>query len=371
MRAQRVLILTGSLCIGGAERQSVVLANGLHEAGLDVHFGYFEPIHQLREFLHHAVCKKTFCLEKHRRFDLRAFFRLRRQVLQLQPDVVVCVNLYPLLLLYVTRLSMLHSRPVLMPVMHSTILEGGVMRLMARWVLGHVIGQPWARTVFLSRAQLEFWSHHYGVDTASAKVIYNGVDPRFFVPQPTSQPGEQHVLAICAGLRPVKRHLDLLKAAAQLVDEGYDLRVLLIGDGPERDRIEAWCREHRFADRCEIAGFQADVRPWLARSDICLLTSASETFPMSLLEAMSMAKPVLGPAVGGIPEQVADGVNGLLFELGNLESLIDKLRQMLVASRQQREIMGQAGRQRVLEYFSEDRMLMSYLTELQSIGIQV
>ena len=98
------------------------------------------------------------------------------------------------------------------------------------------------------------------------------------------------MLAICAALRPEKRHLDFLHAVRQLVDEGLDLRALLIGDGPERPRIEAYCREHALLDRCRITGFQMDVRPWLASADVCLLTSSTETFPMALLEAMSMGR---------------------------------------------------------------------------------
>lgn len=372
MRSQRVLLLTGSLCIGGAERQSVVLANGLSAAGLEVSFGYTAPEHHLRDALHPAVRKRTFCLDKVGRFDLRILWRLRQRLVQQRPDIIICVNLYPLLLACITRLVLRHPRPVLMPVMHSTVLDGVLARFMARWLLRPLIKCSWVRPVFLSHAQLEFWRCNYGIHTEGVSVIYNGVDPQHFTPlDAVPVAGQPVVLAMCAALRPVKRHLLFLSAVEQLVKEGFEIRALLIGDGSERSRVEAWCREHQFTDRCEITGFQVDVRPWLANADICLLTSSTETFPMALLEAMSMSKPVVGPIVGGIPEQIADGVNGLLFVPGDPASLADVLRRMLTVGEASRQAMGEAGRRRVLERFSEDRMVTSYLEVLQAIGLRV
>lgn len=371
MRAQRVLLLIGSLRIGGAERQSVVLANGLAAAGIEVSVGYAAPEHHLRDMLEATVRARTFCLDKAGRFDLRILFRLWRRLRQLRPDVIICVNLYPFILAGMVRPGLRGPRPVLMPVVHATILETRVERFMARWLFRPLIERPAVRAVFLSHGQLDFWRHHYGIRGGSPQVICNGVDTQQFAPPAApGAGGRQPVLAICAALRPEKRHLDFLHAVRQLVDEGLDLRALLIGDGPERPRIEAYCREHALLDRCRITGFQMDVRPWLASADVCLLTSSTETFPMALLEAMSMGKPVVGPAVGGIPEQIEDGVNGLLFEPADPGSLVDVLRRMLTAGEDRLRAMGRAGRQRVLKQFAEDRMVANYLRTLQAIGLR-
>lgn len=369
MQCQRVLIITGSLCFGGAERQSVALANGLAGAGIEVSFGYAAQVHQLRDLLVPAVRERTYCLEKSGRLDLRIFYRLRRLLARLRPDVVICVNPYPLFLVCIARLGLLWRGPRLVTVLHSTRLNKGIETFMVSRILAWVINRPYVTAIFVSHAQLAHWRRYYGVRAAQARVIYNGIDPDYFRPMSLARATrDRMVIAICAGLRPVKRHLDFLAAIGELVEAGISVRALLIGDGPERARIEAYCRDRGLAERCEITGFQADVRPWLAKADICALCSSSETFPMSLLEAMSMGVPVVAPAIGGIPELVDDGVSGLLFDSGCPGTLTDAFRRLLSSGSQNMRAMGEAGRDVVTKRFSESRMVVEYRAVLESIG---
>lgn len=192
--------------------------------------------------------------------------------------------------------------------------------------------------------------------------VYNAVDPDHFAPQPPGAelkrslgfPAESPVIGCSARLVPHKGQGLLVEAVARL--RRSDLRVLLIGDGPDeedlRRRIAALGLEPQF----HLMDFPLDLRPYLALVDVLVLPSSSEGLPTALLQGMAMERPVVGTDVQGIPEVIRDGVNGRLFPLGDADALADRLRELL-DSPDRRAEMGREGRRRVLEDFSLSRML--------------
>ena len=142
-------------------------------------------------------------------------------------------------------------------------------------------------------------------------VIPNGVDLERF--SASSLPSEP-VVAVVANLIAYKRH-DLFLHAFELVAKSLPgARAVLVGDGPERARLEKLAAELGIAERVEFRGEVADIRPHLAGARVVALTSAHEGTPNALLEAMAMARPVVATPVGGIPDLVRDGIDGCLAE---------------------------------------------------------
>lgn len=118
----------------------------------------------------------------------------------------------------------------------------------------------------------------------------------------------------------------LLEAAGSLDGSGIPLKVLIIGDGPQRKELEDIVMAKGIEGMVIFAGFQSDIESWLPALDVFILPSLTEGTPMALLEAMSFGIPAIASRVGGVPDVVADGENGILFEAGNSRELIQALK---------------------------------------------
>ena len=119
------------------------------------------------------------------------------------------------------------------------------------------------------------------------------------------------ILMHMSNFRPVKR-LEAVIDVFRRVREHLPARLVLVGDGPVRPRVEQLVTEAGLSDVVVFAGEQPDALPWLSAADIFLLPSAQESFGLSALEAMACEVPVIASRVGGLPEVVRDGVTGHL-----------------------------------------------------------
>nr|WP_278260002.1 glycosyltransferase family 4 protein [Nocardioides convexus] len=157
-------------------------------------------------------------------------------------------------------------------------------------------------------------------------------------------------------MEPVKRVPDLVAATARLPQ----VRLTLVGDGPERERVEAAVAAAGSAERVSFAGFQADPAPYLRAADVFVLCSAAEACPMALLQAMACGTPVVATRVGGVPEIVRHGVDGFLVDPGQPEQIRSALG-WLAADLPLRRAMSVSARRRVLERFGAERMVEDLL----------
>jgi glycosyltransferase involved in cell wall biosynthesis len=123
---------------------------------------------------------------------------------------------------------------------------------------------------------------------------------------------EEFVLGFVGRLSEEKGPAFLVDAAARLAKSGRRVRVIFVGDGPARAALEVEIERHNLLDRVILAGFQSDVSPWYSAMDAFVLPSLTEGTPMALLEAMMHRLPVVASNVGGVPQVVTHGDNGLL-----------------------------------------------------------
>ncbi len=133
-------------------------------------------------------------------------------------------------------------------------------------------------------------------------------------------------------------------------------RLQLVGDGPELAAARRLASDLGLQDRVEFLGHRHDVAELLSHAQVFALSSRSESFPMTVLEAMRARLPVIASSVGGISEAVVDGHTGLLVRIGSADAWADSLKHLLV-DRETRGSMGANGRDRYLELFGHDRML--------------
>ena len=143
--------------------------------------------------------------------------------------------------------------------------------------------------------------------------------PRYAAPATATQPSEK-LLVHLSNFRPVKRVLDVIEVFAR-VQKALPARLLLIGDGPDRSAAEFLSMRLGIADRVDFVGKQENVNELLALSDLMLMPSQLESFGLAALEAMACCVPAVATRVGGVPELIDSGNNGLLYEVGDVDGM--------------------------------------------------
>jgi glycosyltransferase involved in cell wall biosynthesis len=203
-------------------------------------------------------------------------------------------------------------------------------------------------------------------DPGRIHVVQNGIDVRRFAPNSEARARTRGELGIPAGswvvgtvgrLAPEKDQALLIRAMAPLLDERRQL--VIVGDGPERGALEQARRDTWRAEYCHLIGGRDDVAPYLAAMDAFVLSSRTEGLPLGLLEAMATGIPVISTAVGGIPDLIQTGNNGVLVPSEDEKALLREL--VALAGLPTAGLrLGQAGRETVLARYALPQMAERY-----------
>jgi len=169
---------------------------------------------------------------------------------------------------------------------------------------------------------------------------------------------DEKLLVHLSNFRPVKRIADVVQVFAQ-VAEAMPARLMLIGDGPDRSTAEYLARTLGVSDRIHFLGKQDNVNELLPIADLMLMPSEMESFGLAALEGMACRVPAIATRVGGVPELIDDGANGLLFEVGDVDAMaaaaIDLLREP-----ERLEAMSQAARKTAQDHFCASSIIAKY-----------
>jgi glycosyltransferase involved in cell wall biosynthesis len=362
----RLLFVTSSLSHGGAERQTIALANRLAERGHECHFAYVKPQAGQLERLRGAA--SVTCLGARSYLDLGSLKKLHS--LARQMHVLVAVNQYAL---FYARLAA--PRLPLMATFHTTELQGVKERLKMLYYRPFFWSAD--RLVFVCEAQRRYWQRRR-LSGRRNETIYNGIDTAHWAPiAPAARRAMRRalgfeegdlVIALSAVLRREKNPLQLLEAVGALRRRGIPARALFVGDGPLRAALEARARRLDLSDHLVITGLQQDVRPMLGAADVAVLCStAVETFSLAALEAMALGRPVVHAELGGAAEMIRPGVHGWLFPPGDTRALVERL--AALADPESRLRMGRAARAQVEARFAEGAMVERYEATLSELAI--
>jgi N-acetyl-alpha-D-glucosaminyl L-malate synthase BshA len=200
--------------------------------------------------------------------------------------------------------------------------------------------------------------------TKEIDVIPNFVDPARFHRSPSAfcnvfgSRGEKLVCHV-SNFRPVKRIIDVMETFEKIVANGVNARLLMIGDGPDRSRAEAFARTHRLHDRVTFLGNLPNLEEVLGGCDLFLLPSETESFGMAALEAMTSEVPVIATNAGGLPEVIVDGETGYLVGVGDTDAMAERGIEIL-ANDELRRRMGKRARQVAVERFDEQKIIPVY-----------
>jgi len=209
-------------------------------------------------------------------------------------------------------------------------------------------------------------SQRFGSSRSSQKVcvVHNGVNLSEFssnlegerIRQEFSIHGEEKVVTIVGRMDEWKGHRFFLEAAQKVLTHLNGSRFLIVGDGVLRNELEALSKELGIANHVIFCGHRKDIPEILAGSNILVSASLAEHFGIVIIEAMAMAKPVVGTRAGGVPEIVIDGQTGILVEPASSEEMAGAILSLL-ADPEHARAMGVAGLERVRDCFSLQKNL--------------
>jgi glycosyltransferase involved in cell wall biosynthesis len=350
------MVIPGLDRIGGAERQLILLANGLRKRGWQVSVVALsgtggaaanELTAQGVQFLSLRMRKGL--------ADPRGWIRFHLWLRRNHPDIVHAHLPHASWFARWSRLAA--PVRVMVDTLHSS----------STGALGRKLGYRWStwlpdKVTAVSRAVAEAHLAAAMVSEDKLIVLPNGVDAEEWRPDPPVRPAvrrelrlDNEFLWLAAGrLDPVKDYPTLLRAMTEVREPA---RLVIAGAGPLENELSRLSNELRLEKRVKFLGFEPDVRRWMQAADGFVLSSRLEGLPMSILEAAACALPAVATDVPGTREAIIDGQTGWLAAAGSVCSLRDAMNQLIQTRPQERQAMGERARQFVIEHFSLDAVL--------------
>lgn len=355
----KTLFLLTSMPVGGAETLLVNLVRRLDCDRFEPEIACLKELGELGEVMSREVITTSNYITK--KYDLRVLPKLTLYLKKQEIDAVVIVGAGDKM--FWGRLAAKAAGvPVVISALHSTGWPDGVGKL------NRLLTPLTDAFVGCAAEHGRYLRDDEGFPDEKVHVIPNGVDVTRFqrditggttVRQEFQIPIDAPVCGIVAALRPEKNHDMFLHGAAQIRDKFPDARFIIVGDGPERQRLEMLSNSLNIHDCVHFLGTRQDVPTVLAAMNVMLLTSKMEANPVSILEALSTEVPVVATRVGSIPTSVIDNETGFLVAPHDVGGLAEKV-SILLADPARASEMGENGRAMVKARWSVDVMVNGY-----------
>jgi glycosyltransferase involved in cell wall biosynthesis len=358
----KILQVISSSGMYGAESVILNLARGLRAVGHPCVLGAFANSRDPNLQLHERAIEEgipSYPLPCKGRFDPTAIRRIRDLARETGADIIHThgykADIY-------TRLAMLDYGAPLVSTCHNwldedwlTYLYGVVDRCVLR-------SFPWVVAVSEEVRQRLLES---GVPQEQIRIIPNGIDLRPFTLERRTDPVDWSqdrpaVVGIVARLS-AEKGVDLfLRAAAQVADTISYARFVVVGDGPDREELEALIDQLKLRPFVSMLGHRNDMPAQYASFDLLVSTSRKEGLPIAILEAMASGLPLVATAVGDVVNVVRNGETGILLPSGDPGALASAIVELL-RDREKCRRLGSVARQLVESHYSAERMSNDYL----------
>ncbi len=362
----RLLLIIPTLDRCGAEKQLTLLATGLPRDRFDVHVCALTRGGPLRVVLEQAGIPVT-VIGKSWKVDPLAYRRLRKHIADLRPDIVhtwlFAANAYG----------------------RQAALRAGVKYVLAgercvdpwkRWhelAIDRRLARKTERIIVNSSGVRDFYVEH-GIPADRFVVIPNGIQP-FSVPADPSRqdvlkelglPVDARLIGAVNRLWPQKRIKDLIWATDLLKCVRDDAHLLIVGDGPQRWRLERYRDQVKIGDRVHFLGQRDDVPRLLPHLDCLWLASSYEGQSNAVMEAMSAGVPVVASDIPGNRDLVVHEKTGYLVHVGD-RAAFARWTKVLLDDNDLARRYGEAGRQRMLDEFSVQKMVQRHADLYESV----
>ncbi len=201
-----------------------------------------------------------------------------------------------------------------------------------------------------------------GVREDKIRMVRNGIDLRPFDGVAPSLRGADNALIVgLIGRLAWEKGVDVfLAAAAKVLAEFADVKFVIVGEGPDREKLERSIDELKIRDRVTMLGRRDDMPSVYASLDVMVSSSRQEGLPMAILEGMASSLPLVASAVGEVPSVVLDGRTGVLVPAGDVDALASGIGELL-RDQAKRLRFGAAAKQLIQDEYSAERMTADYL----------
>lgn len=356
---RRILHIIPTLDRAGAEKQLVLLATHLPRDEFDVYVCALTRGGPLAADLEeHAI--PLVVLDKRYKLDPAAFYRLRRHIAALKPDLVqtwlFAANAY--------------GRAAALSAGVRTIVAGE--RCVDRWkrwyeyAIDRHLARRTARIIVNNAGIRDFYVAN-GLPADKFVVIPGAVAPlgpsdrqRDELLAELGLPSDARLVATVGRLWPQKRHKDLIWSTDLLASIRDDAHLLIIGEGPLRGRLERYTAQIRRSDRVHFLGQRDDLWRLLPHCDVFWLASGYEGLPNSVMEAMTAGVPVVISDIPGNRDLVRHNETGFLFSIGD-RAAITRWTNKLLDDAELSARISQAAKRHVTEHFSVEQMVRRHV----------
>jgi glycosyltransferase involved in cell wall biosynthesis len=355
----RILHVIPTLDRSGAEKQLTLLAAGLPKERFEMRVCVLTRSGPLAAELDRAGIPWTL-IGKRWKGDPLAYWKLRRQIRDWRPDVVQTW-------LFAAN-SFGRAAAFAAGVPHVVASERSVDPWKAGWqfMVDRWLARRTAAIVVNSSGVRDFYVRH-GLPERKFVVIPNGVSPFAAATRTRSEllaelklPEQARLIGTVGRLWPQKRVKDLIWAADLLKVVRDDVHLLIVGDGPQRDRLERYRRQIRIEDRVHFLGHRDDVSQIMPHLDVFWLGSGYEGMPNVVMEAMASGVPVVATDIPGTRDLVQTNVTGYLVPIGD-RAAFAKYTLRLLEEPALRPAFSTASQARVRDQFSVERMIERYV----------
>jgi glycosyltransferase involved in cell wall biosynthesis len=374
----RLLLVTPSLCIGGAERQLVELLQNLDPQRYVITVAVFIGADQVsQKGFYQQVSDlpnvSLRVLNRRGRFDV--FGPVLSLVQLIRSEQIQLIHTF---LNLASTFGLLAAKITGVPIVASAIRDSQDVSRIYRPCR---VAQAWGSDVLVSNSAAGF-NNRFRRWRANFKVIFNGIDLRRFEPRNELLANLReefrlsrfdHLVGMVATVSDFKDHTAFLKVAAQVVSEMPRTGFLVIGDGPNRAAVEALSVQLRLGDNVVFTGYRHDVDVLTKLLDVaCLFTNyriISEGLPNAVMEAMACCIPVVATDDGGTVEIVSNGVEGFLVS-HNDETIAADFVLRLLRDKSLRQSMGRLGRESIELKFSVAAFVSQYESLYQQLLVE-
>ena len=354
----KLLLLSTSMGMGGADQQILTLARAMRARGHEVRIVSLAPLGQMGlEAQREGIPTESLNLSRNLT-HLARVGRLIRMIRQWSPDILHSHMVHANLLAGAVR--PLTGVRALVATIHS-INDGGAIRMAAYRASSAVVD----RFTIISRLAAERYVGIGAVPARLVEVIPNAVDIDAFRKIPDARSAvrgelkidDEFVWIAVGRFEEAKDYPTMIAAFAQLAARRRDSRLLLVGKGSLQSDVEQRVRAAGLEDRVHFLGVRRDVTRLLSAADGYVLSSAWEGMPVVLLEAAAAELPIVSTRVGGVAEVVDDGGTGVLVQSGDPAALARAMERIESSTSESRAAMGARGRALVEERYATKHIM--------------
>ncbi len=349
-RIRVLYVLDQSWGGGGAERLATSVIAGLDESRFDRYLCFTRPTEERSKVNARAAGITILELNRRSKLDLLPWLRLMRLLRAKRIDVLHThkhgSNFWGAIISGIVR------TPVFFAHEHSWPYTGDRLRVLVDRFL---ISRRATQMIAVSEADKQLMIAVEHIDSDRITILPNGIAPPV-VGDVEALRAELRIapgapVIVCVGARPEKRVDRLLRAFAEITVSFPDARLLVIGRSSDEEGLQALVDELGLGALAQLLGNRTDVATILELADIAVIASDREGSPLAVLEYMAAGCGIVAARVGGIPDMVGDGVEGILIDPADHEELTEAVSRLL-RDPSLREQLGAAARERQIREFS-------------------